>query len=150
MCLDQEKSTPALLINDDSLSLIKNKLPRITLHEIAASESNLKEKQRFVDFEQAFNYDCTGFSFKMLAYFYNLQNLFDLEFFACKLSSSSATMANVEKSVLTGVPFFEESDETLFADLNAEQSDTFNESGHVPINNKLAEAVAEKMAKEKS
>jgi len=49
-----------------------------------------------------------------------LQNLFDLEFFSSKLSSVSANMANVEKAVLSGIPFFEESDETLFADLSAD------------------------------
>ena len=45
-----------------------------------------------------------------------MRNIFDLEFFNNKLASSAFTIANVEKMVLSGVPFWEDGDDALFDD----------------------------------
>ena len=44
-------------------------------------------------------------------YFKSLSNLFDLEVFQNKVSSSAFTVASLEKQVLSGIPFWEESDD---------------------------------------
>ena len=48
-----------------------------------------------------------------LSYFKTIGNIFDLEFFTNKLASTAFTMCNVEKNVLSGVPFWEEGDEGI-------------------------------------
>ena len=45
-----------------------------------------------------------------------MSNIFDLEFFTNKLASSANTIANVEKMVLSGVPFWEEGDDSFFGE----------------------------------
>jgi hypothetical protein len=51
-----------------------------------------------------------------LTYFKSISNIYDLEFFTNKLASSANSMCNLEKSVLSGVPFWEEGDDSLFDD----------------------------------
>jgi hypothetical protein len=78
----------------------------------------MKEKARLVEFAQAFDYGTSGKAQHYLSYFKSISNIFDLEFFTNKLASSSNTIANVEKMVLSGVAFWEEGDEALFADMD--------------------------------
>jgi len=56
-----------------------------------------------------------------LSYFKSISNIFDLEFFINKLASSANTISNVEKMVLSGVPFWEEGDDALFGDMDEEE-----------------------------
>jgi len=53
-----------------------------------------------------------------LTYFKSISNIYDLEFFTNKLASSSNTICNLEKMVLSGAPFWEEGDDSLFGDDN--------------------------------
>lgn len=53
---------------------------------------------------------------KYIYYFRNLQNLFDLEFFANKLPSNTRGIAGLEQHVMSGLPFWEEGDDALFGD----------------------------------
>jgi len=48
-------------------------------------------------------------------------NLFDLELFQAKLSSNAKTLADLEKSVLSGSPFWEISEEEL---MGADESES--------------------------
>jgi hypothetical protein len=57
-----------------------------------------------------------------LQYFKSISNIYDLEFFANKLASSANSMCNVEKMVLSGVPFWEEGDDSLFGDMEGTES----------------------------
>jgi hypothetical protein len=139
------------------LAKIRKRLPNLTLIDSRDAESVTREKSRLVDFAEAFDYDSAGKALKLLSYFKSLSNLLDLEFFTNKLASSAFTIANVEKMVLAGVPFWEEGDEALFADLDDEDEDShqeadangFEDGGHRPLKNVLATRVAERMANEK-
>lgn len=51
-----------------------------------------------------------------MTYFKSISNIYDLEFFTNKLASSANSMSNLEKCVLSGVPFWEEGDDSLFDD----------------------------------
>jgi hypothetical protein len=85
------------------------------------------------------------------------------------LASSANTIANVEKMVLSGVAFWEEGDDSLFADMDDDESseeeptpknggkggkgsqktkddNRFDEGGHRPLKNVLAGKVSEKIA----
>ena len=83
-------------------------------------EQILKEKQRLVEFGEAFDYSLCGRASLYLQYFKSLSNIFDLEFFTNKLASSAFTISNVEKMVVSGVPFWEEGDEALLEGMNEE------------------------------
>ena len=132
---------------------------------------------RLVDFEEAYDYSKGTLKIcQFLSYWKSIANIFDLEFFVNKLSSSAQSMSNVEKMVLSGVPFYEEGDDTLFADGPIEEEeeeaapevtprndfnpksgrkrkqkeeDRFDEGGHRPLKNVLASKVSEKIADEK-
>ena len=58
-----------------------------------------------------------------MQYFKSVSNIFDLEFFTNKLASSAFTIANVEKMVLSGVPFWEDGDDALFGDSDSEDEE---------------------------
>ena len=81
-----------------------------------------------------------------------------MEFFANKLPSKTFSLAGLEQSVLSGVPFWEESDESLLEDSdeylnNSETNDPMYADQGDGIDskyrNKLAERVVERMAAEK-
>ena len=93
-----------------------------------------------------------------LYYMRQMSNLFDLEFFANKLPSRTFSIAGLETHVMAGLPFWEESDESLLEDsedylnnaeankpMYADQSDEVDS----PHRNKLAERVVERIAAEK-
>ena len=67
-----------------------------------------------------------------------MASLFDIEFFLCKIGSATNSIANVEKMVLSGCPFWEESDEALMEQMKEDSV------------NKLAKEVADKIAKDKA
>ena len=81
----------------------------------------VKEKSRLVEFAEAYDYLSGGRAVHYLSYFKSISNIFDLEFFTNKLGSSAHTIANVEKMVLSGVPFWEEGDDALFGDMDEEE-----------------------------
>lgn len=148
------------LLCGDALTRIQQRNQKLTLIESRDAESVTSKKSRLVDFAEAYDYESAGKALKLLSYFKSLSNLLDLEFFTNKLASSAFTMANVEKMVLAGVPFWEEGDEALFAALNdddedgehkatASDADRFEDGGHRPQKNILATIVAERIAKEK-
>jgi hypothetical protein len=74
--------------------------------DLKEAEKNLEAKGRFVDFRHSYTIADT-LVFKYLSYFRNLQNLFDLEYFKSKLTTRSHSMAQLELSVSSGVPFWE-------------------------------------------
>ena len=89
-------------------------------------------------------------------YFRQLQNLFDLEFFFNKLPSRAHSMAGLEQAVMSGVPFWEESEEALFNDeeyQNNESNDPqySNQTDDITssFKNKLAEQLAQRIVMEK-
>lgn len=146
-----EKTMPEF-ITDKLLEKIKSKLPQLTLDEVRDVESITKERYRLVEFNQAFDYSCSKAQ-QYLSYFKSISNIFDLEFFTNKLASSANTIANVEKMVLSGVPFWEEGDDSFFGESEDETgeaeeekerikadiaNDQFEEGGHRPLKNKLA------------
>lgn len=149
------------LLCGDALARIRQRNQKLTLIESRDAESVTSKRSRLVDFAEAYDYDSAGKALKLLSYFKSLSNLLDLEFFTNKLASSAFTMANVEKMVLAGVPFWEEGDEALFAALNdddedeerktspGDEADRFEDGGHRPLKNILATTVAERIAKEK-
>ena len=130
-----------------------------------------------MEFAEAYDYSAGGNAVKYLRYFKAISNIFDLEFFTNKLASSAQSIANVEKMVLSGVPFYEESDDALFGNMDDDESASeeekpptpkeqkrpmkpggkrkpnevhkFDEDGHKPLKNILALKVAEKIADEK-
>ena len=57
-----------------------------------------------------------------MQYFKSISNIYDLEFFANKLASSANSMYNFEKISLSGVPFWEEGDDSLFGDMEGTES----------------------------
>lgn len=52
-----------------------------------------------------------------------MSNIYDLEFFINKLASSAFAISNVEKMVLSGVPFYEEGDDALFGNMDEESEE---------------------------
>jgi len=85
-----------------------------------------------VDFIEAYDYSKGALPIcQFLSYWKSISNIFDLEFFVNKLASSAQSMSNVEKMVLAGVPFWEEGDDTLFADAPVEEDD---EPDVTPVN----------------
>lgn len=87
-----------------------------------------------------------------LSYFKSINNIYDLEFFCNKLGSSAHTISDVEKKVLSGVPFWEEGEDAMFESEEEEElgqstdDNRFDEGGHKPLKNVLAGKVADKVA----
>ena len=155
------------------------KLPNLTLSEQLDVDLIQQERNRYVEFQEAYDYSAGGIADKYLKYFKAISNIFDLEFFTNKLASSAQSIANVEKMVLSGVPFYEESDDALFGDMSGEETGNEEEEkpetpktkkhfgrpqekkktvevnkfeepdGHKPLKNVLAGIVADKIADEK-
>lgn len=80
-------------------------------------------------------------------------NLYDLEFFQNKIGSQAETMAEAERFVLSGLPFWEEGDEALFTnnddDLRIPSESGTPSSSQLGYKNLLAGKVIERMGKEK-
>ena len=86
-------------------------------------ETVVKEKYRLIDFSSSYDYLSSGKLPYYLSYFKHISDIFDLDFFTNKLASSAQTIANIEKMVLSGVPFWEEGDEALLEDLGEEDQE---------------------------
>jgi len=93
----------------------------LTLTDSRDVDQIVKDKTRLVEFAEAFDYNQAGRALNYLSYFKSISNIFDLEFFTNKLASSANTISNVEKMVLSGVPFWEEGDDALFGDMDEEE-----------------------------
>jgi len=163
-----EKTLPEFIC-PDPLAKVKEKIQKITLNNSRDVDAIYKDKGRLVEFDQAYDYNSCGKAPIILSYFKSISNIFDLEFFTNKLGSSANTASNVEKMVLSGVPFWEDGDDSLFADMDGDESseeeekkpqrrgtlkkkvddDRFEQGGHKPLKNVLATKVAEKIATEK-
>ena len=87
-------------------TLLRSKCISLKEADLKEAEKNIEAKSRFVDFRHSFTIADT-LVFKYLSYFRNLQNLFDLEYFRSKLTTRSHSMAQLELSVNSGVPFWE-------------------------------------------
>ena len=87
-------------------TLLRSKCISLKEADLKEAEKNIEAKGRFVDFRHSFTIADT-MVFKYLSYFRNLQNLFDLEYFRSKLTTRSHSMAQLELSVNSGVPFWE-------------------------------------------
>ena len=165
-----DKSLPEFIC-DDPLERVMTRVSKITLSDSRDLDATLKEKSRLVEFSEAFDYSTAGRTASYLSYFKSMNNIFDLEFFTNKLASSAKCIANLEKMVLSGVPFWEEGDEALFGDMDDDEEeseeekapvqqkgppgknrgkkgndDKFDDDGHKPLKNVLAGKVADKIA----
>lgn len=69
------------------------------------SDTMVRNKGRLVHFTEAFNYECLAF--KYLKYWRAASDIFDLEYFVNKLSTTAFTIATVERSILSGLPFWD-------------------------------------------
>jgi len=111
-----------------------------------------------VDFREAYNLKGNA-HLKMLYYFRNLQNLFDLEFFMNKLPSKTRGIAGLEHNVMCGLPFWEEADDAMFGDdgddyltskdINNPQYSKMQENIDFQYKNLVAQKITAKMAAEK-
>jgi hypothetical protein len=115
-----EKTLPEFMCRN-SLEKIRGRVQKLTYVDSRDVDAIVKEKTRLVEFGEAYDYAAGGKAVYILSYFRSIANIFDLEFFTNKLASSANTIANVEKMVLSGVPFWEEGDEALFGDLDDEE-----------------------------
>ena len=86
---------------------LKGRIPTLTAVQVSSDRPQ--------GFREAFNYDGL-FTQRLLAYFRRLSNLFDLEFFMNKLASHAYVTALLESSVSTGLPFWEEADDSFAFD----------------------------------
>ena len=100
---------------NDQLSLIRKRVPRLTTMDVKESREAARERGRYVDFKQSYDYS-GNYVVQHLYYMRQLCNLFDLEFFANKLPSKAFSIAGLEQHVMAGLPFWEESDESFLDD----------------------------------
>jgi hypothetical protein len=76
--------------------------------------------------------------FKYLYYFRQLNNLFDLEYFKNKLATRATSIATLEQSVMSGLPFWEVKHIELNDDEEAEAQVPYSKKDEA-FRNKLAE-----------
>lgn len=108
-----ERTMPEF-IQEDLLKMITSRVQKLDLiRNRIEVESVVKEKYRLIDFNSAYDYLSSGKLSYYLSYFKHISDIFDLDFFTNKLASSAQTIANIEKMVLSGVPFWEDGDEAL-------------------------------------
>ena len=113
-----------------------------------------KERGRLVEFNEGYDYmQGAQRGCLYLSYFKSINNIYDLEFFCNKLASAAHTISDVEKKVLSGVPFWEEGEDAMFESDEEEgdvgqsvDNDRFDEGGHKPLKNVLAGKVSDKVA----
>ena len=111
---DPDRPLPEFYVNDQE-GLIKKRLPKVSVLDVKQSRDNMQERLRFVQFQEGFTYkDNTALQY--LYYMRQFQNLFDLEFFVHKLPSKTFSIGGLEQQVMSGLPFWDESDESFFDD----------------------------------
>lgn len=115
---------------NNGLGLIQKRLPKLTLTDSIEVDQVVKDKSRLVEFEEAYDYNTTSNVVKLLRYWKQVSNIYDLEFFINKLASSAFAIANVERMVLSGVPFYEDDgDESNFvSEMDEEDSNEEDEA----------------------
>jgi len=95
-----------------------------------------------------------------MRYLSALQTLFDFSFFQTKIASNAKTVIEVEKNVLSGLPFWEISEEELMmevaatpspssSDLVEKDPDSGSYIANLGYKNQLAQRVVERIAMEK-
>jgi hypothetical protein len=96
-----------------------------------------------------------------MRYLSALQNLFDFSFFQTKIASNAKTVIEVEKNVVSGLPFWEISEEELMmevaaaatpspsSDLVEKDPDSGSYIANLGYKNQLAQRVVERIAMEK-
>ena len=94
-----------------------------------------------------------------MRYLSALQTLFDFSFFQTKIASNAKTVIEVEKNVLSGLPFWEISEEELMmevaatpspsSDLVEKDPDNGSYIANLGYKNQLAQRVVERIAMEK-
>ena len=90
--------------------MIMSKVPKMNVMNSKEIDAFIKEKGRITDFKQAYDYSKTQAG-KYLNYFHNLQNLFDLQFFMCKLGAKAHSICGLEQFVTSGLPFWDDGDD---------------------------------------
>lgn len=80
---------------DKHKAMIMSKVPKMNVMNSKEIDAFIKEKGRIADFKQAYDYSKTQAG-KYLNYFHNLQNLFDLQFFMCKLGAKAHSICGLE------------------------------------------------------
>lgn len=98
--------------------LVLRRLPTLTEVDMASAEANAWHTLRIADFSQAYKYTGNK-ALQYLFYLRQFQNLFDLEFFANKIPSTSYSIAGLEQSVMSGQSFWEDSSD--LDDLSADE-----------------------------
>jgi len=79
-----------------------------------------KEKGRLVNIHNSLNFkQCPIFDY--LSYFSALQKFFELEFFMNKVGSVSESVAGLELHCLSGLQFWEDSDESLLLGMDQQE-----------------------------
>ena len=68
-----------------------------------------------------------------LEYFQSFSQFFELEFFMNKVGAISEAVAGLETSVMSGLQFWEDSDESLFGNMDddEEPAEDFSETKHL-------------------
>jgi len=70
------------------------------------------QKKRFVEYQNSLSFEVSPL-IHVLRYLCAYQNLYDLEFFQCKISSDSTTVADAEQRTFAGLPFWDINEELL-------------------------------------
>jgi hypothetical protein len=119
---------------NNQLELIQQRLPRITLTDSIDVDQVVKDRSRLVEFEEAYDYNSVSNVVKFLRYWKQVSNIFDLEFFINKLASSAFAISNVEKMVLSGVPFYDDDgdEQNVVSEIDDEDSNE-DEEGNAAL-----------------
>lgn len=136
----------------------------LTLCDSIDVDQVVRDHGRLVEFKEAYDYNASSCVLRFLRYWKQVSNIYDLEFFTSKLASSAFAISNVERMVMSGVPFYEDDGEenNFMSDIEEDASNDdegarrrprednrFDQAGHNPLKNVLANIVAEKIAQEK-
>jgi hypothetical protein len=99
------------------------------------------QKKRFVEYQNCLSFEHSPL-IHVLRYLCAYQNLYDLEFFQCKISSESFTVADAEQRIFSGLPFWDMNEELLLGLKPDNESLITDENGsfisHFGTNNQLA------------
>lgn len=96
---DVSGKDPAILhefTDNNQKAMITKRLPKFKTLDAREVEEYIRHSGgRIVDYAGSFDYTMCNV-YKYLTYFHNLQNLFDLEFFQCKLSAKAHSITGLE------------------------------------------------------
>jgi len=106
---DSFYTSPEKLGENNQKVLVCATLPVLQFGDV---EEISKEKGRLVNIQNSLNFKQSPI-FDYLSYFSALQKFFELEFFMNKVGSVSESVAGLELHCLSGLQFWEDSDESL-------------------------------------